>query len=197
MKPASQFLPPRSHVIYNHTRLMLNQSALCVRKFAMRVAEQYMQLVAPDQRQCKFRWGVTLEDLAKAEVHNAQILSRYMDGTVKVLPVDLEDAWVAALPEPYRSDCERDLARRRGNVSVKMAAPTMAGKAASIGVLMVEVGQLCEALAPALADGRITQSDLPHARRILKEGDDVIAAVLSLRRQITELLPDAEEASAS
>lgn len=193
MKRESHYLPLRSGVIYGHTRRMLDQSALCVRKFAMRVAEQYMQMVAPDQRQAKFRWGVTLEDLAKAEVHNAQILSRYMDGTVKVLPADLEDAWVSALPEPYRSECERDLARRRGVVAVKVVARTEAGEATSLGALMAEVGQLCEALAPALADGRITDADLPHARRILNESDDVIAAVLSLRRQITSLLPEGDQ----
>ncbi|GAB3755087.1 hypothetical protein [Lysobacter olei] len=192
MKAATQFLPLRSQVIYRHTRTMLDQSALCVRKFAMRVAEQYMQQVAPDQRQCKFRWGVTLDDLVKAEVHNAQILSRYMDGTVKVLPADLEDAWVCALPEPYRSECERDLARRRGTLAVKLAAPGEAGQAVSLGQLMMQVGELCEALAPALADGQITDADLPHARRILNESDDVIAAVLALRRQITDLLPEGE-----
>ncbi len=192
----SHFLPLRSAVIYGHTRRMLDRSSLCVRKFAMRVAERYMELVAPDQRQAKFRWGVTLEDLVRAEVHNAQILSRYMDGTVKVLPADLEDAWVTALPEPYRGDCERDLARRRGTLAVKLAMPTETGQTLTLGELMMQVGELCEALAPALADGRINEADLPHARRILNESDDVIAAVLSLRRQITDLLPEGDAAHA-
>lgn len=189
MKRESHFLPLRSAVIYGHTSAMINASALCVRKFAMRVAEQYMALVAPHQRQAKFRWGVTLDDLAKAEVHNAQILSRYMDGTVKVLPADLEDAWVLALPEPYRSECERDLARRRGVLPVKVMDQTEAAEAVGMGDLAREFGQLFEALSPALADGRITEADLPHARKILNESDDLIAAVLSVRREITALLP--------
>lgn len=192
MNPGRQFLPPRSAVVYAYTRRMLDATALCVRKFASRVADEYAARVAPDQRQVPFRAGVTLDDLCKAERHNAQILSRYMDGTVKVLPDDLEDAWVCALPDPYRSECERDLARRRGYLPVRLAPPTEAGEAVTLGRLMVEVGELVDALAPALADGRLTEADLPHARRILDESDDVIAAVLGLRRQVQSLLPTAK-----
>lgn len=190
MKRESHFLPPRSSVIYAHTRRMLDASALCVRKFAMRVAEQYIALLALDQRTVPFRWGVTIDDLCRAEKHNAQILTRYMDGTVKVLPADLEDAWVLALPEPYRGECERDLARRRGVVPVRLMGSTEAAKAVGLGQLSHEFGELVQALAPALADGHIDAADLPHARRILNESDDLIAAVLGLRREITLLLPE-------
>lgn len=173
----------RSSVVYGHTRRMLDNSALCVRKFAMRVAEQYMQLVAPDQRQAKFRWGVTLDDLVKAEVHNAQILTRYMDGTVKVLPADLEDAWVLALPQPYRQECERDLCRRRELLPVRMPSTGEGGHLVNLAHLMTEYGQLLEAMAPALADGRICAEDMPHLRKIVNEADDVLAAVMTLRHQ--------------
>lgn len=183
MKAEAQFLPPRSAILYAHTRRMLDTSALCVRKFAMRVAEQYMQLVAPDQRQAKFRWGVTMEDVVRAEVHNAQILSRYMDGTVKVLPADLEDAWVLALPEPYRHDCERDLCRRRDMLPVRIPGETEAAQMVSLASLMGEYGQLLQAIAPALTDGQIDAADRPHLTKIVNEADDVIAAVMALRRQ--------------
>jgi len=189
MNPEHHFLPPRSVVIFGATRRMLDSTALCVRKFASRVSEAYAERVAPDQRQVPFRAGVTLDDLCRAERHNAQIVSRYMDGTVKSLPADLEDAWVCALPEPYRAECERELARRRGNLAVRIAPVSEAGDAVTLGRLMVEVGELVDALAPALADGRLTAADLPHARRILNESDDVIAAVLGLRRQVQALLP--------
>lgn len=189
MKPEHHFLPPRSAVIFGATRRMLDATALCLRKFAARVADEYVVRVAPDQRQVPFRAGVTLDDLCRAERHNAQIISRYMDGTVKVLPADLEDAWVCSLLEPYRAECERDLARRRGYVPVRVSPVTESGEAVTLGRLMIEVGELVDALAPALADGRLTEADSPHARRILNESDDVIAAVLGLRRQVQGLLP--------
>jgi hypothetical protein len=188
MKHASQFMPLRSSIVFGHTRRMLDTSALCVRKFAMRVAEQYMDLVAPDQRQAKFRWGVTLEDLVRAEVHNAQILQRYMDGTVKVLPADLEDAWVLALPQPHRQECERDLCRRRELLPVRIPAMGEGGQLVNLAHLMTEYGQLLEAMAPALADGRIGAEDMVHLRKIVNEADDVVSAVMTLRHQAQQAI---------
>lgn len=192
MKRAMQYSPPRSAVIFSITRKMLDGTALCVRKFASRVADEYAARVAPDQRLVPFRSGITLDALCAAEKHNGQIISRYMDGTVKAMPADLEDAWICALPDEYRNECERELGRRRGNLIVRMdeqIGSIEQGEAVTLGRLMGEVGDLCQALAPALADGRLNEADLPHARRILNESDDVIAAVLGLRRQVQALLP--------
>lgn len=190
MKPKSQYLPPRQSVIYGHTRRMLDSTALCVRKFSTCVAEKYIELVAPAFRQVPFRWGVTVDDMFKAEKHNAQIIARYMDGTVKALPVDLEDAWIQALPLPFRDECERDLARRRDQLIVKLDRPSEYGLGAvSIGSMLLEMGQLCDALAPAMADNTLTPEDQKHAVRILNEADDMIGAVSRLRDQILPLLP--------
>lgn len=189
MTPAPHFLRPRSAVIFDFTRRMLDQTAMCTRKFATRVAEQYVALVAPDARQVPFRLGVTGDDLFKAERHNAQQLGRYMDGTIKALPADLEDAWVLSLAEPYRSECERELAERRGRMADKRLESSVPGQLVGLGELSREFGDLLQALAPALADGALTEADLPHAKRILNESDDLIAAVMSIRRQVTELLP--------
>lgn len=188
MRRGPQFLPPRSQVIFGHTRRMLDATAYCQRKFAMALAENYIALVAPDQRSVPFRWGVTSAQLFAAEKHNAQQVARYMSGVIKALPADLEDAWVMTLPEPYRSDCERDLARRRGHLTVKCIQPAEYGEAVGLAVLAREFGQLVEAVSPALADNRLDASDVPHARRILNESDDLLGAVACLRQQVAELL---------
>jgi hypothetical protein len=167
---------------------MLAATAYCQRKFAMAVAEQYIALVAVDDRTVPFRWGVTTDQLFAAEKHNAQVLARFMSGVVKVLPADLEDAWVMALPEPYRGDCERDLARRRGLLTVRCPDAADFGGPVGLAVLAREFGQLVEAAAPALADNRLDAADIPHARRILNESDDLLGAVACLRQQVSELL---------
>lgn len=186
MKPGPQFLPPLQAVIYGYTRRVLDETATNAQSFAMVVADQYLQLVASDVRTVPFRLG---DDLAADMRHNAQILRRYMDGTVKVMPADMLDAWVLSLPEPYRSDCERDLARRRGLLAVRMPASDEVARAVGVAELASEFAQLLEAIAPALADGRIDERDAPHARRILNESDDLIAAVLSVRRRVQAILP--------
>lgn len=191
MKPKSQYLSPRQAVIYAHTRKMIDTTALCVRKFSTCVAEKYIELVAAEFRQVPFRWGVTVDDIFKAEKHNAQIIARYMDGTVKALPADLEDAWVLALPQPFRDECERDLARRRDLLIVKIDPVHPGGLSGpvDIGTLLLETGQLCEALAPAMRDNALTPEDQKHAVRILNEAEDLIGAALRLRDQVRPLLP--------
>lgn len=188
MKDVRQFLPPRQSIVYGHTRRMLDATGSNYTSFAMLVAECYLAMTAPDVRQVKLRTGEGV-DLIKAMENNAQILRRYMDGTLKTLPCDLEDAWVCSLPEPYRGDCERDLARRRGMLAVRMPNDGTEGQAIGLATLAHEFGELMSALAPALADGRIDHTDLPHARRILDGSDDLICATVAVRRQVQALLP--------
>lgn len=182
MKRVPQFLPPRQSVIYGYTRRMLDETATNANTFAMVLAEQYLATVAPDVRTVPFRLGEG-DELLKAMKNNAQILRRYMDCTVKVLPTDLEDAWVMALPEPYRSECERDLARRRGRFSIALADSMSGEEFASIGDVLTQAGELCTEWGKALADGTLTEAE---AHRINGECSDVIAAVLGVQRLVAE-----------
>lgn len=192
MTRGPHYLPPRQSVVYGYTRRMLDETATNANTFAMAVAELYLQRTAPDVRTVPLRLGGG-DDLIKAMKANGQTLRRYMDGTVKVLPADLEDAWVLALPEPYRSDCERDLASRRGRYSTPHFDAPEGRAPVGMGELFTEFGQLCEALAPALADGVICEKDLPHAHAILRKSDGLISAVLGIRGPVTELLADQGE----
>lgn len=194
MKHKPQFLPPRQTVIYGYTRRMLDETATNANSFAMAVAEKYHEAVAPDVRQVKLKIGEG-DEVVRALKDNGQVLRRYMDGTVKVLPADLEDAWVTALPEPYRSDCERDLARRRGLLCVQVVDST-ADAIASVGKLTSDFSELLNAIAPALSDGRLDNADLVHARRIINESDDMISGVFAIRRALQDLVSQAEKARA-
>ena len=180
MKRGPHFLPPLQSVVYAYTRRMLDETALNANSFAMDVADRYLATVAPDVRTVPFKLGEG-DALLKAMKDNGQTVRRYMDGTVKVLPADLLDAWVLALPEPYRSDCERDLARRRNRYSIQVPAALDDAELASIADVMKETGELCAAWGTALADGRVSPEE---ERRIFDESDDVIAAVLALRRHM-------------
>lgn len=180
MRPAPHFLPPRQSVLIGYTRRMLDETATNANSFAMAVAERYLAMVAPDVRTVPLRLGEG-DELFAAMKANGQTLRRYMDGTVKALPADLEDAWVLALPEPYRSECERDLAKRRGRFSFEVAAHLTGGEFTSIAKVMSETGELVAAWGAALADGELS---IDEERRIQNEGDDVIAAVLSLREHM-------------
>lgn len=191
MKREPHFQPPRQSVIYGYTRRMLDETGGNASTFAMALAEAYTARVAPDVRAVPLRLGEG-DDLYRAMKNNAQILRRFMDGSVKVLPADLEDAWVGSLPEPYRSNCERDLAARRGLLMVRPARTSMPADVATVATLLKEMGELCEALAPAITEGRISAEVVSHAQRIVREADDVLSIVIALKQQAAALLPKGE-----
>lgn len=188
MKSDIQFMPPRQLVIYSHTRKMLDETALSVTKFAMQVAENYFKMTAIDCRSVPFKSGVTIDELCKAEKLNAQLIGRYMDRTVKTLPCDLEDAWVTAMLPAYRHECERDLSARRGMLSIEFPEFKGGSDVASVATMVKSFGDVLQALVPVLADGVITEADAPHARKVMRETDDLVAQLMGVRSVLLDVL---------
>lgn len=187
MKHATHFLPKRQTVIYAFTEQMLRDTGSNRRSFAMAVADLYLQRVAEDDREVPFR--ITRGGDSDADKkHNGQILGRYLDGVVKTLPANLEEAWVMSLPEPYLSNCERELARRRGLLPIRIDAIDTAADTAGFGQLCREFGDLCAAISPAVADGVIDERDRPHAQKIANGTDDMIIALLTFRKATTRAM---------
>ena len=91
--------------------------------------------------------------------------------------------WVLALPEPYRGECERDLARRRGRLSFEVVEGVDREECGALGEVCAQTGELFTAWGQAMADGELSAAE---AQRILNETDDVIAAVLRLQRWVVE-----------
>ncbi|MEN5265736.1 hypothetical protein [Stenotrophomonas sp. TWI587] len=183
MKHATHFLPKRQDVIYGFTQQMLRDTGTNRRSFAMSVADLYLRLVAEDDREVPFR--ITRGGDGDADKkHNGQILGRYLDGVVKTLPANLEDAWVMSLQEPYLSNCERELARRRGLMPIRMDAIDTAADTVGVGQLMKDFGDLCAAISPAVADGVIDEKDRPHGQKIINESTDLVISALTFRKAV-------------
>lgn len=180
MKPGPQFLPPLQSLVYAYTRRVLDETGTNAQSFAMVVADRYLALTAPDVRTVPFKLS---DDPAADMRNNAQILRRYMDGTVKVLPADLLDAWVLSLPEPYRSECERDMARRRGRYSVSMPEGLAGEDYATISDVMLQTSELVSEWGRAIANGDVDDAEL---RRLDNEGDDAIAALLRFKAYVRQ-----------
>ncbi len=180
---------PRSAVIFRHTQDAIHNSKLCLRKLATRIAEQYMAEVPQSRRIVAFHVGTTTESLVKAESANAQLISRFFSGVVK-LPADLEEAWVASLPEAIARECRRELVRRHGFLAAETPTAQAGSEVTSIGELAREFGETMTALAPVLADGRIDGADAQHLKHALKESADLMAALVTLQTQLAAALPE-------
>ena len=120
----------------------------------------------------------------KRRATNEQKVRRWFDGGVAARPsIDVEEALVLALPEPFRSDCLRELCMRYGGLFVAMPGCGQPLHLGVAGELVTQCGEALTALAPLLADGQIGVDDpepaLRHARRELIDVQSVIASLVA------------------
>src|SRR5690242_2310224 len=184
MKPAPQRYETRSELVFRHTSRMLHETRCSWEAFGQRLVEHYHAAVPAEARDVQFQ---TTGDVFHCAKINAQKICRYADDRVNArLPVDLEESWVEALAEPYRTDCIRDLARRYGLLAVQVPVSLGCTVSAmqSVSAVSREFGQAIEAVAPIIENGKFGPEDLPHVDRALRELEDLIGAAEATRAQL-------------
>lgn len=162
----------RAACIAHHANMALRKSPLTERQYGQAVADLYMQRTPLHARTVEFHIS---HDPYADERANAQLVRRALDGTTR-MPVDLEEALVLALPEPFRSVCLRDLAARFDLLAAPRPAASMAQQTVHLGEMTRDAGEVLIALAPMFKDGRIDATDAPLAREAL----DAIARTQSM-----------------
>lgn len=178
MTQQRHYSAPRAQVLFRYTTEAIRNSGLDDKSFAAEVAEKYMATVAPPERIIAFHVGTDTATIDQANNRNAKLIERFRNGTVK-LPADLEEAWVAALPEPWRTDCARELARRYGFMGAKTPAGD-AGSVLSTARMCIELGESLQAMAEVSPTGAADGCPLPALRKALKEMQDLQAEVATL-----------------
>lgn len=170
---------PRSHTIGRHVRDALRHSGLTELAFATAVVEAYHSRVALHERGVEFHSGTTVDQMLDAQRANAQLLRRMLAGQVR-MPVDMEEAVVLSLPEPYRRRLLSELAGRYGLLAVPMPSDDAVKQHQALADLSREFGEAIERLAPMLADGHIDASDAALAPAALRELHDLAATTQGL-----------------
>lgn len=183
MKRDLQMAEPRSATILRHTRQAILDRRLVVTGFANEVVDRYLATHEVHKRVVKFREPAgDVDTMCDAMKHNAQVVDRYIKEVIKTFPADLEESWTAALPQPYRLACERELVRRRGFLGATLRTDED-GPAACIADVMHEFGEMVSASSEALRDGEFDPSE---CTRTVSEIDDVIASLISFRQLLAK-----------
>lgn len=86
-------------------------------------------------------------------------VSRMRDGALRI-PADLEEPWVLALPEPWRTEALDALAARHGLLAVPL--PDGAQILGGFGRFMASSGESMAAMEPIVADGLLNADDIEH-----------------------------------
>lgn len=106
-------------------------------------------------------------------------------------PADLEEAWVAALPEPHRHACLAELAGRHGLLAVPI--PHGACGVADFAHYLQQFSASVEALVPVVADGRIDSEDREHIPEAVAALREVIARACAIECQLERVISPAAQ----
>jgi hypothetical protein len=189
-----EFQRPRTSAIVRFTDLMFAETSLRPKAFAALVVDAYHARVAPEDRTVNFQID---GDPEKVAIANKQLMNRfraqYEDNSLR-FPLDLQEAWVAALPEPYRGQCRAELARRDGLLCVPL--PDLAGETdlESVGNVTRDFARSLTSISPTLDDQVIDEHDLPHIPAVIAALDSLIGSATSLRARYVEQLGKASPA---
>lgn len=175
---------PRSAVIFEHTRQAFRHSPMKETTFTSDVVTHYDKTVDPRWRVVRWHHDGEVFDCMKA---NCQIMRRFLNGEVR-MPCDLEESWVAALPQPWRQECRRALAERIGRLDVKVPATEDDGATVETGALLKEVGEAIQSLAPVMSQGGLAKMSHAEAQVAMHELSDVLAQCIRLQRHLSRVV---------
>ena len=173
----------RTECIARHVRRATRETRLSIEDFSADVLRVWQERTPPEVRcahGADFRQEGTPYQLMAA---NGQKIRRWLNPEVSARPsVDVEECLVLALPEPFRSECLRDLAARMGGLFVRVEGQANLTLGAA-GELMRQTGEALEALGPLMQDGQINArdraADLERARAELLDVQAASAAVIA------------------
>lgn len=176
----------RSRTIVRHLEHYQRQTGKSWPSLAQVIVERYFEQVPADCRVIEFHPAQSSDDPYEAMRANAQILRRMREGEVR-FPADLEEAVMAALPDPYRQNLLDDLAAHYGLLAVKAPAFTDTEDARNLAHFWKEVGEAADAVIEMINDnGRIGPEDRDKAEFTVAQLDDVIREAATIKAKIID-----------
>lgn len=186
----SAFQETRTQLIRRIAREALLARQLNVQHFADAFAEMAHSLapLAFAATNLRLPHPTAADQHEKDRANNRQIVERWIKGVVQAFPVDLEEAWVLALPITWRNAALRELSARYGLIPASV--PDASDLRADAGDLMETFGIVMKRFAPIAADGVINHLDRPHLKPFLSALAEAQGVLASLHAQAAAALAD-------
>lgn len=188
----------RALALFGHVQMALRHAAISQEDFADEVARIYMERTPLHVRGIEFHAHGRGVDPYQVRRDNAQLLFRMLKpgGPVR-LPVEVEEAVVYALPQPFREECLRELCARYGLLPAPIPPSPDAAPAEQVRspcTLMRQAAAAIERIAPMLEDGRIGPEDAPHFADALRAINAVMSTCVTLNEQIAQAMQQPDNA---
>ena len=174
--------PTRSAVLCLHAAAYRQRMGVSHEEWCEALDTAYCHLVPADQRSVK---APCLKAITTAKEYVARLRSwdqqvrRWEEGDVR-MPVDVEEAWVEALPEPYRSECRRELAQRMGLWGAVRSEAGPAGDYECWSRALHSFSEVTRAMGCILADGEIGPQDAANLEELIAKADAMRSDLTSL-----------------
>lgn len=152
------------------------------RTYAQQVVDIYQERTPDSARTLKFH--VTNDPYADQRA-NCQIVRRMLDGAVR-MPVEIEEAMVLALPDPYRHHLLGELSNRLGLLAAEMPCADAAGQQHQVGDLLRDAGDALDKLSKMLNDGVLDERDEVYAHDALVALSHLSARTATLTEAIKQ-----------
>lgn len=194
MSNPHQSAPTLNAVLIAHAEQMRLRTGISHEEWAERVDAKYHELVPERHRSLP---APGLHDVHDAAAYRKllrawdQNIRRYVDGSLK-FPMELEEAWIEALDEPWRTDCKRERSRRMGMVGAAIPEPGPAGDHRTWGNALQEFGRMTQTMGEVLSDGVIDGSDAKDLPTLLNQIHAMQANLTSLEEKVNEALGEAQ-----
>jgi AcrR family transcriptional regulator len=190
----------RASTIHAHLLTALKHSGIDQDDFAEDVARLYFERTPLHARSIEFHQHTRGGDPYAVRRANAQLLFRMLKpaGPVR-MPVEIEEAVVLALPQPYRDECLRELNERYGLLAAALPAgndASLADQVRSPCDLMRKAAAAVERIAPMLEDGRIGPEDAAYFADALAAINAMMGCGVTLTAQIANAMREARDEAA-
>ena len=183
--------PTRQAVLFAATQAAQHETGLSLDDLSAAIAARYCERVPAEHRSLSLTAepeGNSAEAYYQWKSRTHRRIERYLREDVN-LPVELEEAWLDALPEPHRSTAISQLCHRVGILPV--AIPELdQNTAATLSEVMREGSEAMSAASPMVADGRLDDDDKPHAAKAYLEAIEAAASYLRWAKKLEDRFPD-------
>lgn len=189
-KEGESLAPTRTAVLLVHAESYRQRTGLSHEKWCEAVDREYCRAVPESQR------SLSAPDLASQTDADRWVkLRRSWDQTVRRLtsgevrfPADLEEAWVAAMGEPWQTRCKRELAWRHGLWGAVRHGEGAKGDHSAWGRALSDFGDLTKRVGDVLADGVIDGDDLDQLPDLIEISRSMQADLASLQQRALAVL---------
>jgi hypothetical protein len=167
----------RAQAIVHHINLALGHG-MTMRSYATDVARLYKERTGLEARSIDFH---ETRNIYADERANAQIVQRFIDGRSR-MPIEIEEALVLALPDPFRGECKRELAARYGDLAAPIPSSNDEALFADTGKLMEECGRSIVEISQSVKNGLVIDPVL--AMQAVNDLQDTVALATTLREHL-------------